>query len=108
MINIDNTEDVRHVLRNMRTNYYEIENYREPWNEVDNDILRNLFYGGYGISYIAVYLGRSERATFKQVENLELFRRIYKPSATPKKRCRCSACPLNGTDACPKDCDYAG
>ena len=108
MLSIENPKEYRQQVQDMRFQYYEVENYREPWNEIDNNSLKKLFYDGCGITEIAVQLGRSERATYKQIENLGLFRKIYKTSEKSKQclKCICPTCGFYIAGQCPKDCVY--
>jgi len=99
-------ENIRRQLQDMRTNYHEIKHYRKPWSDADIGALKELFYDGVDLSRIAIYLERTEKAVIKQIDNLELYKKVYNKS-DKKKACKCPKCKLDGTDDCTKVCDYA-
>ena len=101
-------ETVRKQLKNMRVNYYEVKSYRKPWSDAENEELKDLFYNGYDLSRIALHLGRTEKAIFKQIDNLGLYKKVYNTSDKQKKGCKCPKCQLNDTDYCVRGCSYAG
>ena len=101
-------ENVRKQLQDMRVSYHEHKIYRKIWDSTENDELKRLFYDGYGISDIAVCIGRSEKATIKQIDKLELYKKIYNKSQKIKLDCKCPTCTHNGTDDCIRGCEYAG
>jgi len=103
MIDID-PESMRQQLRNMRFHYHEIENYRLPWNGDDCLNLKELYCEGYGISEIAIRLGRSELATIKQIEKMEMHKKVYNTSEKKERGCYCRLCPYNNTTQCHKEC----
>ena len=108
MLSIENPEEYRRQVQDRRFHYCEVENYREPWSEADNSSLKKLFYDGCGITEVAVHLGRSERATYKQIENLGLFKKIYNTSEKAKQsmKCMCPTCGYYIAGKCPNECVY--
>ena len=71
-------DEIRAQLREMRTGYYEIPAYRKHWTPEEIEFLIEKAGAGYGISYIAVTLGRSENSVIAKMRSLELFKPVYK------------------------------
>jgi len=70
--------EIRAQLREMRTGYYEVPTYHKRWTPEEIEFLVDKAGAGYGISYIAVTLGRSENSVIAKMRSLSLFKPVYK------------------------------
>lgn len=71
-------DEIRAQLREMRMGYYEVSAYHKRWTPEEIEFLIKKAGAGYGISYIAVMLGRSENSVIAKMRSLELFKPVYK------------------------------
>lgn len=70
--------ELRKRLQQMRSGYYVIPVYHRRWLPEEIEFLIEKAGAGYGISYIAVMLGRSENSVIAKMRSLELFKPVYK------------------------------
>lgn len=68
-------------------------NRRTYWTPEAINTLTNMFYEQVGITEMAVYFDRSERAIMNQLDKLGLYRRV-RAANKPKEGCLCSACTM--------------
>ena len=71
-------DEIRAQLREMRTGYYEVSAYHRRWSTEEIELLFSLANAGYGISFIAVKLGRSELSVVSKMRSLSIFKPVYK------------------------------
>ena len=71
-------DEIRAQLREMRTGYYEVSAYHRRWSTEETALLFSLANAGYGISFIAVKLGRSELSVVSKMRSLSIFKPVYK------------------------------
>jgi len=94
-------DPIHEELKQRRTGYASLENYRKGWEKEDVLELKRLFCEGYGISEIACIMNRTERAVFQRMNTSHLFRRTNQEKKSPP-RCLCEKCPLREQcSACP-------
>ena len=70
--------EARAQLQKMRTGYYEVPAYHRRWSTEETALLFSLANAGYGISFIAVKLGRSELSVVSKMRSLSIFKPVYK------------------------------
>jgi len=70
--------ELRKRLQQMRSGYYVIPVYRRRWLPEEIEFLIEKAGAGYGISYIAVALGRSENSVIAKMRLLGFFKPVYK------------------------------
>ena len=68
--------EARKKLQKMRTGFYEVPAYHKRWLPEEIEYLADRAGEGYGISYIAVMLGRSENSVIAKMRSLSVFKPI--------------------------------
>ena len=81
---------------------YENNDEKRFWSDEERRILKARFESGYGISEIAVELGRSEGAVYQQMKAMGLYpdvkKRVHLKKIICDEECLCNVC--NKLDAC--------
>ena len=70
------SQKLHEELKKRRFGYQKLDRYRETWTEENDLELAGLFNEGYGISEIAVTMGRSERAVFQRLSTQKRFKQM--------------------------------
>lgn len=96
----------------LRTGAKPAERSGEYWSKADIQLLKQLYYGGIGLSEIALQLGRSEVAVCQQLMKMGLLSaqgkpRIRRPKE-PRPQCFCPVCLVNDCENCGRECSHAG
>lgn len=95
----------RAMIRRHRNGTIRFDHEGEFWRDDEKRSVVLMFEDGYGISEIAVAVGRSEPAVMQQIEKMDLYQRALNPKRhkSPHKApvCLCSACMLDRS-VCPR------
>ena len=100
----------RALIRRQRNGMIRFDHEGEFWRDEEKRMVRMMFDEGYGISEIAIAVGRSEPAVMQQIEKMDLYQREQNPKRhkSPPKAptCLCSTCMLDRS-FCPR-CEARG
>lgn len=95
----------REMLRRHRNGTIRFDREGEIWRDDEKQKVKEMFENGYGISEIALSVGRAELATTQQIEKMDLYQRALNPKrAKPLPKpptCLCDTCELDKS-ACPR------
>lgn len=106
---MENLNNDLQITQNMRKRTYILDRERDYWTKEDKDQLRAMFYGGVGITKIAITLQRTEPAVSQQIEKLNLYsRRKYKTKRKDNvhNQCACNSCNVPAGQ-CPRRSDVS-
>jgi len=95
----------REMIRHHRNGTIRFEREGAIWRDDEKQKVKSMFDEGYGLSEIALSIGRSEMAITQQIENMDLYQRALNPkrAKSPPKppACLCDTCVLDKS-ACPR------
>ena len=92
------SQKLQEELKKRRFGYQKLDRYRETWTEENDLELAGLFNEGYGISEIAVTMGRSERAVFQRLSTQKRFKQMNRQKRERQEcNCLCEKCPSKNT-----------
>lgn len=95
----------RALIRRHRNGIIRFDHEGEFWRDDEKRMVKMMFDEGYGISEIALAVGRSELAVMQQIEKMDLYQREMHPKrqkSLPKApSCLCSSCTLDRS-LCPR------
>lgn len=95
----------REMIRRHRNGTIRFDREGEFWRDDEKLKVKMMFEEGYGISEIAIDVGRTEPAVMQQIEKMDLYQRAQNPKrhrAPPKAPvCLCSTCSLSPS-LCPR------
>ena len=95
----------REMIRRHRNGTIRFDRDGEIWRDDEKQKVKTMFEDGYGISEIAIAVGRSEPAVVQQIEKMDLYQRAQNPKRhkSPSKApsCLCDSCSLDPS-ACPR------
>lgn len=95
---------IREKIKAMRANSSNLENNKAFWNKDADKELRNMYYDGYGITEIAIKIGRTENSVFQRIKKLKLEEKKYNTCGKKKSsdKCLCSQCEFFMSSSCTK------
>ena len=100
----------REMIRRHRNGTIRFDREGEIWRDDEKRQVKIMFETGYGISEIAIALGRTEPAIMQQIEKMDLYQRAQNPkrqrNSVKTPACLCNTCSLD-RDACPR-CEACG
>lgn len=81
------------ILR-MRSNVSASKNNKNYWSKENDKALRKMYNEGYGISEIAIEMGRTENSIAKRIKDLKLDAKRYHTKEKTQKpvNCLCNDC----------------
>lgn len=95
----------REMIRRHRNGTIRFNREGEVWRDDEKRKVKIMFEEGYGISEIAIDVGRTEPAVMQQIEKMDLYQRSLNPKrhkSLPKAPvCLCDSCSLDPS-ACPR------
>lgn len=95
----------REMIRRHRNGTIRFDREGEVWRDDEKRKVKIMFEEGYGISEIAIDVGRTEPAVMQQIEKMDLYQRALNPKRhkSPPKApiCLCDSCSLDPS-ACPR------
>ena len=95
----------REMLRRHRNGTIRFDHEGEIWRDDEKQKVKEMFENGYGISEIALGIGRAELAITQQIEKMDLYQRALNPkrAKSPPKppACLCDTCEMDKS-ACPR------
>ena len=95
----------REIIRRHRNGTIRFNREGEVWRDDEKRKVKIMFKEGYGISEIAIDVGRTEPAVMQQIEKMDLYQRTLNPKRhkSPPKApvCLCDSCSLDPS-ACPR------
>lgn len=91
-------------IKEMRENSSSLENNKAFWNKDADKELSDMYAKGYGISEIAIKMGRTENSVYKRIKNLKLEVKKYNTCGKKKSgdKCLCSQCEFFMSSSCTK------
>lgn len=95
----------REMIRRHRNGTIRFDREGEVWRDDEKRKVKIMFEEGYGISEIAIDVGRTEPAVMQQIEKMDLYQRALNPrrhkSTSKTPVCLCGSCSLHPS-ACPR------
>lgn len=81
------------LIRAMRQRIAQLDREGNYWTDDERKHLRELFYGGIGITAIALELRRTESAVMQQIQSLNLYEKVRRVSGIKgQDDCLCVRC----------------
>ena len=92
---MEKNDNLSTMIMALRTNRKGLWNDNKPWSPEDVFQLNRLFYGGVGLSAIALELGRTELSVTQKAAQTGLFADETRPRRPNcKEECQCGKCPF--------------
>lgn len=99
--NIHNETERNSRIQAMRQRTSQLEREGTYWTDDDKERLRSLFFDNVGITDIALILQRTEVAVAQQIQLMNLYEKVRRPSVQKKQEgCFCKKCSLYGSSDC--------
>ena len=94
--------DLHEQIKEMRRNSSFSQHNKDYWSEKNDKDLARMYDEGYGISEIAVEMGRTENSISKRIKDLKLDEKRYntKPKKSKPVECLCDKCDLYKEKKC--------
>ena len=94
--------DLHEQIKEMRRNSSFSQHNKDYWSEKNDKDLGRMYDEGYGISEIAVEMGRTENSIAKRIKDLKLDEKRYntKPKKSKPAECLCDKCDLYKEKKC--------
>ena len=89
-------------IRELRNNAAASEHNKAYWSKDNDKKLREMYAEGYGISEMAIEMGRTENSIAKRIKDLKLDAKRYRIKEKRQKvsDCLCSACERYRSNLC--------